>query len=124
MEIRGIMRSPAVSVRPDDTVGKVLEIMNREKVNGTPIVGEDNKLLGIIVKADIYRFLMEPGHFESCPVEWVMTKKVVKAQAREDVFEVGKRLRNKNVIALPVLDGDELVGLVSIEDIVDYFLSR
>jgi len=124
MEIRGIMRSPAVSVRPDDTVGKVLEIMNREKVNGTPIVGEDNKLLGIIVKADIYRFLMEPGHFESCPVEWVMTKKVVKAQAREDVFEVGKRLRNKNVIALPVLDGGELVGLVSIEDIVDYFLSR
>ncbi|MCK9217983.1 MAG: CBS domain-containing protein [Firmicutes bacterium] len=124
MEIREIMRSPVISVKSDDTVGKVLEIMNEGKINGTPIVDKDNKLLGIIVKADIYRFLMEPGHIESCPVEWVMTKKVVKAQANEDVLEVAKRLRKKSVIALPVLEGDELVGLVSIEDIVDYFLSR
>ncbi len=122
MKIREIMRSPVIAVKPIDTVGKVLEIMNREKINGTPIVNDNNNLLGIIVKADIYRFLMDPGHYKSCPVEWVMTKEVVKAQADEKIIEVAKRLRDKNVIALPILDGDILVGIVSIEDIVDYFL--
>lgn len=122
MKIREIMRTPVIAVKPSDTVGKVLEIMNREKIHGTPIVNENNNLLGIIVKADIQRFLMEPGHYKSCPVEWVMTKEVVKAQADEEIIEVAKKLRSKDVIALPIVEGNVLVGLVSIEDIVDYFL--
>lgn len=122
MKIREIMRTPVIAVKPSDTIDKVLEVMNRGKINGTPIVNENNNLLGIIVKADIYRFLMEPGHYKSCPVEWVMTKEVVKAQADEEIIEVAQKLRSKDVIALPILDGDTLVGIISIEDIVDYFL--
>ena len=122
MKIREIMRSPVIAVKPSDTVDKVLEIMNKEKIHGTPIVNEDNNLLGIIVKADIYRFLMDPGHYESCPVEWVMTKEVIKADVDEDIIAVAKRLRAKDVIALPIVEGDTLVGIISIEDIVDYFL--
>lgn len=122
MKIREIMRTPVIAVKPSDTIDKVLEVMNRGKINGTPIVNENNNLLGIIVKADIYRFLMEPGHYKSCPVEWVMTKEVVKAQADEEIIEVAQKLRSKDVIALPILDGDILVGIISIEDIVDYFL--
>lgn len=122
MKIREIMRTPVIAVKPSETVGKALKIMNKENINGTPIVDDDNNLLGIIVKADIYRFLMDPGHYESCPVEWVMIKEVVKAQADEDIMEVAKRLRDKDVIALPIVEGDAMVGIVSIEDIVDYFL--
>ncbi len=122
MKIREIMRSPVISVKPSDTVGRVLQIMKNENVNGTPIVDEGNHIMGIIVKADIYRFLMDPGHYESCPVEWVMTKEVVKAYVDEDIIEVAKRLRHKDIIALPVLEGDVLVGIVSIEDFVDYYI--
>lgn len=122
MKIREIMRSPVISVKPSDTVGRVLQIMKNENVNGTPIVDEGNHIMGIIVKADIYRFLMDPGHYESCPVEWVMTKEVVKAYVDEDIIEVAKRLRDKDIIALPVLEGDVLVGIVSIEDFVDYYI--
>ena len=122
MKIREIMKSPVIAVKPSETVGKVLEIMYKENVNGTPIVDDHNSLLGIIVKADIYRFLADPGHYKSCPVEWVMIKEVVNAQADEDLMAVVKRLRDKDVIALPIVEGDILVGIVSIEDIVDYFL--
>lgn len=122
MKIREIMRSPVIAVKPNETVGKALEIMNKEHVNGVPVVDGNNRLLGIIVKADIYRFLMDPGHYKSCPVEWVMTKEVVKAQADDDIIGVAKRLRDRNVIALPIVDGDVMVGIISIEDIMDYFL--
>lgn len=116
------MKTSVIAVKANETVGKVLDIMNKEHINGVPIVDGNNRLQGIIVKADIYRFLMDPGHYKSCPVEWVMTKEVVSAQADEKVIEVAKRLRDRNVIALPIVEDDVIVGIVSIEDIVDYFL--
>ena len=122
MKIREIMRTPVIAVKPTETIGKALEIMDKERIHGTPIINDENRLLGIIVKADIYRFLMDPGHYESCPVEWVMTKEVIKADVDEDIIAVAKRLRAKDVIALPIVEGDALVGIISIEDIVDYFL--
>ncbi|NLY76460.1 MAG: CBS domain-containing protein [Tissierellia bacterium] len=122
MEIRDIMKSPVIAVTPEETVGKALDIMYRENINGMPVLDKDGNLLGIVVKADIYRFLIDPGHYKSCPVEWVMTKEVVKAYAHEDIKVVAKRLREKDVIALPVIEGDKVVGIVSIEDFVDLFI--
>lgn len=123
MKVREIMKSPVISVKPSDTIGGVLEIMKNQNVNGTPIVDEENHLLGIIVKADIYRFLIDPGHYESCPVEWVMTKEVIKAYVDEDMIDVAKRLRNNDIIALPVLEDDIVVGIISIEDYIDYYIN-
>lgn len=122
MKVKEIMRTPVIVAKPYETVGKTLDIMNKEKINGMPIVDDGNNLLGIIVKADIYRFLMDPGHYKSCPVEWVMVKEVAMAQKDESILEVGKRLRDKNVIALPIMDKEALVGIITIEDILDYFL--
>ena len=122
MKVKDIMNTDVITVKPSDTVGKALQIMKDKKVNGTPVVNDRNILLGIVVKADIYRFLIQPGHYEDCPIEWVMTKEVVRAYPDEDIIEAAKRLRSNNVIALPVVEGDYLVGIVSIEDIVDYFI--
>ncbi|WP_296971603.1 CBS domain-containing protein [Tepidanaerobacter sp. EBM-38] len=126
MKIKEIMKSPVIVIRPDETVDRALDIMNQEKVNGTPIVDENNRLVGMIVKADIYRFLMDPGHYKSCPVEWVMTKEVIKAHADEEILDVAKRLRDYNIIALPVVEGDndEVVGIISFEDILDYYIEQ
>lgn len=122
MKVKEIMKSPVISVKPSDTVGRVLEIMKNENINGTPIVDEGKHLIGMIVKADIYRFLIDPGHYKSCPVEWVMTKNVIKADANENLIEVAKRLRDNDIIALPVLEDGVVIGIVSIEDFVDYFI--
>lgn len=122
MEVREIMKSPVISVTPDETIGKALEIMHRENINGMPVLDKDGQLVGIVVRSDIYRFLIDPGHYKSCPVEWVMTKDVIRAYAHEDIKVVAKRLREKDVVALPVVEGDKVVGIISIEDFVDYFI--
>ena len=122
MKVKDIMNKNVITVKPSDTAGKALQIMKEKKINGTPVVNDNNFLLGIVVKADIYRFLIQPGHYEDCPIEWVMTKEVVRAYPDEEIIEAAKRLRSNNVIALPVVEGDYLVGIVTIEDIVDYFI--
>ncbi len=123
MKINEIMNSSVILVKADETIGKVLDIMKEENINGMPVVDDNNQLLGIVVKADIYRFLIDPGHYKTCPVEWVMTKKVVKADGEEDISLVAKRLRDHDIIALPVVEEDIVTGIVSIEDFMDYYIS-
>ena len=97
--------------------------MSNMRVNGAPVVNRMGKLMGMIVKADIYRFLMTPGHYQQCPVEWVMSKNVIKATVDEDVLTVGRRLRSNHIIAMPVMDEDNVAGIISIEDILDFFIN-
>lgn len=122
--IKEIMHSDIVKLKTEDDLKKALETINENKVNGAPVVDENDKLVGIIVKADIYRFLMEEGHYDTCPVDWVMTKNVVTASEDEGIVEVAARLRENDIIAIPIVDGGVLKGIVTIEDIVDYIIEK
>lgn len=122
MKIYKIMKQNFITIRPDETIEDALEKMSSMKVNGAPVVDQNDKLVGMIVKADIYRFLITPGHIDKCPVEWVMSKVVITASVDEEVLTVAKRLRSNNIIAAPVLEGDIVRGIISIEDILDFYL--
>lgn len=122
MNISNIINRKVYTITDKDSIEKALNIMNEMSVNGMPVVNEESKLVGMVVKADIYRFMVQPGHYESCPVEWVMSKSVIVAYADEDILIVSKRLRSNNISAVPVLDGEKVVGILSIEDLLDYFI--
>ncbi|SET64001.1 CBS domain-containing protein [Natronincola peptidivorans] len=125
MLAKDIMRKKLVTVRPVDTIDKALKVMVEKDINGTPVVDDEGNLKGMIVKADIYRFLIDPGHYESCPVEWVMTKDVVTAKKEENIYTIAKRLRQNDIIAIPVVgEEDAVVGIITIDDIIDYFLEN
>ena len=88
-----------------------------------PVVDDKDVLVGMVVKADIYRFMIHPGHYVSCPVEWVMSKSVILAQSDEDLLTVAKRLRKNDIIAMPVVENEKIIGIISIEDLLDYFIN-
>lgn len=120
-----IMNSKIIKLKKEDTLSKALDIINENNINGAPVVDDSGKLLGMIVKADIYRFLMEEGHYDSCPIDWVMTKNVITADGEEDILDIARRLREKDIIAIPIVDKEDKVkGIVSIEDIVDYIIKK
>lgn len=123
--VQEIMKSNIVKLKKEDSLCKALDMMDTHNVNGAPIVDEDGQLIGMIVKADIYRFLMEEGHYDTCPVDWAMTKDVVVASSEEDIMTVAKRIRKNNIVAIPVIDDKNIVkGTVSIEDIMDYVIKK
>lgn len=125
MTLDKIMIHQVITINKEDTVKDALNIMNEHKINGAPVVDKDNNLVGMLVKADIYRFLMEDGHYEDYPVEVVMTKDVIVGNKEENIYEVAKRLRSNNIIAMPILDSeDKVAGLVTLEKVVDYFLEE
>ena len=124
MKVREVMKSPVITIKENESIEKALRTMNIEGINGMPVVSDDDALVGMVVKADIYRFLIEPGHYESCPVEWVMTNDVICVNSGDEVVEAAKLLRDNDIIAMPVMDKDELIGIISVEDIIEYFIEK
>ena len=123
MKIYKLMKSNFISLQKDETIDVALEKMSNLKVNGAPVIDDAGKLIGMVVQADIYRFLTTPGHIEKCPVEWVMTKDVITANVEDELLTVANRLRENNIIAMPVLDGETVRGMISIEDILDFYIN-
>lgn len=123
MKIKDIMNKVTIYFNEEDTVMYALNKMNEEKINGAPVVNKENEVTGMIVKADIYRFLSSLGHTEEYPLDLVMTKHVISAHPEEDIKTVALRLRKNDIIAMPVVDNDKLKGFVTIEDILDYLIN-
>ncbi|QXM05285.1 CBS domain-containing protein [Crassaminicella indica] len=124
MKGKDIMNQPAITFKTNDTLAHALKIMNKKNINGAPVIDENNELAGMVVKADLYRFLISPGHYDSCPLEWVMTKDVITSNKDEDILTISKRLRNNNIVAMPIVEGKKVLGMISFEDIIDYFIKK
>ena len=123
MKINSIIKQNFHTINVNDTIDNALDLMGKLELNGMPVVDDKDVLVGMVVKADIYRFMKQPGHYISCPVEWVMSKSVILAQTDEDLLIVANRLRQNDIIAMPVVENEKIIGMISIEDLLDYFIN-
>jgi len=111
----GMILQP-VTVRPDNTVKEALEIMERYKISGVPVVSDGNKLVGILTNRDL-RFIKPTDYHK--PVSLFMTSQnLIMAQERITLEEAEEILQRHKVEKLPIVDKEgRLVGLITIKDI-------
>lgn len=106
------------SVGPDASVFEAIGLM-ADKGVGALVVLEGEKLVGIISERDYARkvVLMERESKETTVAE-IMTKDVLYARPDHTVEECLALMTEKRIRHLPVLDGDNLLGIISIGDLV------
>ncbi len=111
----GMILQP-VTVKPDTTVKQALEIMERYRISGVPVVSDEDKLVGILTNRDL-RFIKSTDYDK--PVSLFMTSEnLVVAQERVTLEEATEILQRHKVEKLPIVDKDgRLVGLITIKDI-------
>ncbi len=124
MKVRELMNTKYFHVNEDETLKFALELMNANGINGVPVVNDNLNLVGMVVKADIYRFLVEEGHYDTYSVKSVMSDKVIIANGDEEVEETAIRLRKNDILALPVVENKKVLGIIELQDVVDYFLEK
>lgn len=123
MKVRELMSTPVITVSPRNSIQEALNIMRDNGIRRIPVV--DNGLVGMVVQRDIERSLRSPGVICETPVEWVMTKQNLQTiSPDETVVQAARVLRDKKISALPVLENDELVGIVTDSDILGLFIER
>jgi CBS domain-containing protein len=110
------------SVSHRSTVQEALELMARKDV-GALLVMRGQFLVGIISERDIARNAVVAGdHFLEAPVKDYMTDWVYVVSQDEDVHTCLGLMNECHVRHLPVVDGEDIVGLVSIGDLVKVLL--
>ena len=55
IKVREIMTDSVVTVRPDWTLEEAADLMLANKISGAPVVGEDNRILGVITQTDLFK---------------------------------------------------------------------
>ncbi|MCC5951065.1 MAG: IMP dehydrogenase [Acidimicrobiia bacterium] len=108
------MISDPVTLRPDDTVDRALELMAHYRISGLPVVDGDQRLVGILTNRDL-RF---EQRFD-CAVSEVMTSdSLVTVPAGTTLDDASDLLRQHRIEKLPVVDDDgRLCGLITLKDI-------
>lgn len=112
---------PMITARPDDTVRHVVQTMKQHGISQLPVVGDNDRLFGIIAEVDVLRHLVTgEGHLDGTIEHLVESDYAsVTPETRVDLLQ-GVLAEAK--IAL-VTEGRRLVGLITKIDLIEY-LSR
>jgi Zn-dependent protease/predicted transcriptional regulator len=113
--VADLMTREVDTVSPEDTVQELFDRMLVERHTGYPVVREGN-VVGIVTLSDAKE--VRPEEREAFLVEDIMTEEVVTVGADEDAFEVLQTLSRESFGRLVVVEGGELVGIVSRTDIM------
>jgi len=106
------------SIRPDASVYDALKLMADREV-GALLVLDGGKLVGIISERDYARKVILKGKSSlETPVSDIMTSKVICVRPEQTIEECMALMTDKHIRHLPVVVGDEIVGLISIGDMV------
>lgn len=106
------------SVGPTESVYDAMKLM-ADKGVGALIVMEGTKVAGIISERDYARKVILQGRSSrTTQVKEIMTARVVYAQPDQNIEECMALMTEKRVRHLPVMDGGQLVGVISIGDLV------
>ncbi len=115
---RDIMTPEAQCVSESDTIDTAARKMADLGVGALPICGEDNQLKGMITDRDIVvKVLAEGKDPQSCTVGDLAQGKPVTIGADDDASEILHTMGAHQVRRLPVIDGHDLVGIVSLADV-------
>jgi acetoin utilization protein AcuB len=136
MEIQEWMKHPVQCVKPLDSIVHAREIMEAHRVNQLPVV-VDRCVVGIITDRDLRAAF--PSVFDSATfnrhkahvsasdpkaitVEMVMTPHVLTLGPHDSIVEAARLMRRERLGALPIVERDRLVGLITRSDVLDAFV--
>ncbi|MBN1219408.1 MAG: CBS domain-containing protein [Anaerolineae bacterium] len=111
------------SVTPDTSVYDALNLMNEKNVGALPVV-EDGRLVGVISERDYARKVVLLGKSSlKTPVSKIMTPRVFFVEPHQKMTDCMEMMTQKRVRHLPVLDGGQLIGIISIGDVLKEIIS-
>ena len=116
--IADVMSFRLVAVKPDESVQVAIARMLEEGV-GSVAVCEDSRLVGMFTERDVLRLAGQDGAgFADTKVAEVMTRTLVTAAPDDDVLAAAQMMGERRIRHLPVVEGDNVLGMIGIRDVL------
>ncbi len=123
MHVQQILRSKSddgvVTVPPGTSLAKAAEILSSRRIGAVIVSPDGKRVSGILSERDIVRELGRRG--AACmadTVDTVMTATITTCRRDDKADEVLQKMTDGRFRHMPVLEGDQMVGLISIGDVV------
>ncbi len=133
MPITTIMTKDVITLNPiADSLEKAEFLFKKHKIRHIPIV-ENAKVIGMLSYNDLLRVSFVDAVLEKqidtvvyslFTIDQVMVKNVFSVSVTATIKEVAEMLAKHEFHALPVVDNDELVGIVTTTDLINYLLAQ
>lgn len=144
MRAKDVMTRQVISVTPETSILEALRLMLAHKISGLPVINDIGILVGIVSEGDFLRrtetgterrrsgwlqFLLGPGrladdyvHSHGRKVQEVMTSDVVTVDENAELEEIVALMEKHHIKRVPVMDEDELVGIVTRANLLRAFV--
>ena len=116
--VRLAMAVPVVSINPATTLRRAARKLDHEDIGAVVVLGRHG-LAGLLSERDIVRALARGADPDGISVESVMAEGPVSVDADTPIEEVADLMRDTGVRHLPVVAGHDVVGMVSMRDVLD-----
>ena len=113
--------SAVLTIGPDETVTTLLSTLAEHNVGALVVVGasSDSDVAGIVSERDVVRRLAERGaEMLEATVSQIMSTDVVSCSSKDKVDSIAETMTERRIRHMPVIDDGELIGVVSIGDVV------
>jgi CBS domain-containing protein len=121
MQISNILAKKGGTVftlKPGQTIREAIALLVGKRIGALMVVDETGKVVGLVSERDIIREAAQNEALFDQPVGSVMTTDVIFARPGDDLKAVEKTMTERRFRHLPIMDRGELVGIVSIGDVV------
>jgi CBS domain-containing protein len=117
--LRQIMVKNVITVEPNATVKNAVELMNTHKITCLVVVNHE-KPIGIVTEQDMVRRVMHKSKSpENTRVSDIMSKPLIVATPNMQIREASKLMLQRHIRRLPIVENEQLIGLVTLTDLID-----
>ena len=117
--------SDVISTQPDKTIGAVASLLKQKRIGAVVVTDADGRLCGIISERDLARGLADHGgRLLEMTVAQLMTAEVVTCAPDDGLEKLMQTMTEGRFRHLPVVKDGELIGIISIGDVVKHRLQE
>src|SRR5436189_5515110 len=117
--------SDVITIEPTATLDTAVKTLAKHRIGALLVLGPDRRVIGILSERDIVRVLAEQGAgVLTQPLAQVMTRKVVTCSQSDTVDVLMQRMTTGKFRHLPVVEQEQVVGVISIGDVVKHRLQE
>ena len=127
------MTKDVQTINVNDSLHNANNLFNTRNIRHLPVVANDH-LVGILSQTDILRISFgntfgeqnggDEAIFDMLSINQIMKHSPVTIASTDTLKEAAQILAEKEFHALPVVDGDTLVGIITTTDILNYFIEE
>lgn len=114
LQVKDLMSREVVTVRADQQVSDLFDILQAAHIKGAPVLCEEGTLIGFVSQEDVmFGSLGDEFREGGAIISEIMTSPAMSVTATTSVEDLARMMWRFRIHHMPVLDGEKLVGIVS-----------